>query len=145
MVPLEGGSLHPREQVFDPIARCGGDRERLARQLATAIGVCQIDLGVHDQDRGMELRVRADQAPERRSGRVSGRMQVEDDIHARQCGEGELPHAFLHQIAGIEQTGQVMPDVLDVALGAQSHDRQTCGLRLGAHDGEVDADETVEE
>ena len=38
-----------------------------------------------------------------------------------------------------------MKDVLGVALGAEAGDREPGGLGLGAHDGEVLADEGVEE
>ena len=49
------------------------------------------------------------------------------------------------QVAGIEQAGQIVEDVLGVALGAEAGHRQAGGLGLGAHDGEVLADEGVEE
>ena len=61
------------------------------------------------------------------------------------CGEGELAHALLHEVAGVEESGEIVPDVLDVAVGAKADGGQSRRLGLGAHDGEVDADEAVQE
>ena len=46
----------------------------------------------------------------------------------------------LEQVAGVEQPGQIVKDVLGVALGADAGDGEAGGLRLGADDGEVLAD-----
>ena len=119
--------------------------ERLAGEFAAPVGVDQVDLGVDDQHGGVELRVGPDEIAKGWRGRVGRRVQMEDDIHARQCGEGELAHALLHEVAGVEETGEVVPDVLDVAVGAEPDGRQARRLGLGAHDGEVNADEAVQE
>ena len=42
--------------------------------------------------------------------------------------ERQLPHADLQQVGGIEEAGQVVEDVLGVAVGAEAGDRQAGGL-----------------
>ena len=49
------------------------------------------------------------------------------------------------QVGGVEQTGKVVEDVLGVAFGPEAGDGQAGGLGLGTHDGEVGADQGVEE
>ncbi len=72
-------------------------------------------------------------------------MELKNDIHAWQRGEGELAHPLLHQVARVEQAGQVMPDVLDVAFRPEPDHREARGLRLRAHDGKVHADQAIEQ
>ena len=59
--------------------------------------------------------------------------------------ERQLAHAGLHEIGGLKQSGQVVEDVLDVAVGPEADHRQPGGLSLGAHDGEMGADERVQQ
>ena len=105
----------------------------------------QVDLGVDHEHRSVEFGVGTDEIAKGWCGGVGCRVEMEDDIHARECGEGELAHALLHEVAGIEEPGEIVPDVLGVALGAKAHDGEPRRLGLGAHDGEVDADEAVQE
>jgi hypothetical protein len=72
-------------------------------------------------------------------------VQVKHDIHAPDGLERQLAHPLLHEIAGVEETGKVVEDVLGVALGAKSGHREPSGLGFGAHDREVSADQGVEE
>ena len=54
-------------------------------------------------------------------------------------------HPGLHEKGGLEQAGEVVEHVLDVPVGAEPDHRQPGRLGLGAHDGEVSADERVKE
>ena len=74
--------------MLDPVAGFGGDCEGLAGKFAATIGVDQVDLGVDDEDRGVELRVGTDEIAKGWCGRVGGRVEMEDDIHARQVRRG---------------------------------------------------------
>ena len=53
---------------------------------------------------------------------------MEHEIHALERVERELAHAGLHQVGGVEQTGQVVEDVLGVALGPEADYGQPGGL-----------------
>ena len=72
-------------------------------------------------------------------------MEVENEIHALERVQCEGPHPGLHQIAGLEQAGEVVEHVLDVTVGAEADHGQPGRLGLGAHDGEVGTDEGIEE
>ena len=72
-------------------------------------------------------------------------MQVQDDVGARQHVAGGGEHAGLEGVGRVEQAGQVVEDVLGVAVGAETDDRQAGRLGLGAHDGQVLADEGIQE
>jgi hypothetical protein len=63
----------------------------------------------------------------------------------RRCFERQGTHARLHGILGIEQPRKIMKDILDVAIGAEAGHGKPGGLGLGAHQGEVLADQGVEE
>ncbi len=70
---------------------------------------------------------------------------MEHQVHAVERLERELAHAGLHEVGGVEQAGQVVEDVLGVALRPEAGDGKARSLRAGAHDGEVLADERIEQ
>jgi hypothetical protein len=72
-------------------------------------------------------------------------MEVEDGRGAPELLQGGQAHPGLHQVAGFEQAGEIVEDKLGIAFGAEADDWEPGGLRLGADDGQVLADEGVEE
>ena len=50
-------------------------------------------------------------------------MEMEDHVHSAQGIDGELPHAGLHEIGGLEQAGQIVEDELGVPFGQHADDR----------------------
>ena len=70
---------------------------------------------------------------------------MEHQVHPLECLERELAHADLHEVGGVEQAGQVVKDVLGVALGPEAGHGKPRRLGARAHDGEVLADECVEQ
>jgi hypothetical protein len=72
-------------------------------------------------------------------------MKVEDQIHPLQSLEGELAHPGLQQVSRLQEPREVMKYELGIAFGAEADDGQPGRLSLGAHDGQVHADEGVEE
>ncbi len=72
-------------------------------------------------------------------------MQRQDQVHCGQALERQVAHAGLQHVGRLEQAGQIVEHVLRVALGAEAHDGNPGGLRLGAHDRQVGPDERVEQ
>ena len=97
--------------------------------------------------RSLDRVVESSHGLQRRRGRVRCRMQVQYDIRAAQGVEGELAHTDLEEVGGIEQPGQIVEDVLGIraGVGADAGHRQAGGLGPRAHDGQVLADEGVQE
>lgn len=72
-------------------------------------------------------------------------MQVEDEVHPSELLLGEPPHALVEGVFRVEQAGEVVEDQLAVGGAVEAHHGQSGGLGLGADDGQVGADEAVEE
>ena len=70
---------------------------------------------------------------------------MEHQVDALERLERERAHTGLHEVGGVEQTGQVVEDVLGVALGPEAGDGRRVAWGARAHDGEVLADERVEQ
>ena len=117
----------------------------VCRELRRWGGRDQVTFGV-DREDGCGEGLRGPGEPrERGRGRIGRRMEMEDDIHAIELLERELAHAHLHQVRGIQKSRQVVEDVLRVAVGADSGHGESGGLSARADDGEVLADDGVEE
>ena len=79
------------------------------------------------------------------SSSVRRRVEMEHHVHAAERVNGELAHPDLHQVGRVKESGEIVKDVLRVAVRADPDDRQAGGLGARAHDGQVLADEGVEQ
>jgi hypothetical protein len=72
-------------------------------------------------------------------------MEMEHQVHPAGGFQGDLPHAFLKEVPGIEKPGQIVEDVLGLPLGSETDYGEAGGLRFGTHDREMLTDEGVEQ
>ena len=90
----------------------------------------------------IELRDVGEAAAACRFGAVD---EIEDDVGVGERGERGAAHGALERVLRIEQPGRVEQDHLHVAVGADADDAVAGGLRLGADDAELLADDAIEE
>jgi hypothetical protein len=72
-------------------------------------------------------------------------MEVKYEIHLSSGRQRELAHTFLHEVSRIEQSWQIMKDVLGFAFRPYAGYRQAGSLGLGAYDGEMLSHQGVEQ
>ncbi len=68
---------------------------------------------------------------------------VEDDVGILQRSGDELHHRLLQTVTGLEDTGRIGVDDLEIVAVHDSHDPVTRGLRLGGDDGQTLAHERI--
>jgi hypothetical protein len=72
-------------------------------------------------------------------------VDVQHHVSSSEAFVRRREHAGLQGVGGVEQTREIVKDVLGVGVGAETDDREPGRLRFGAHDGQVLADERVEQ
>ncbi len=122
----------------------GGDYGPLGFQDRAAGRRDQVGFGVDRQGWDAERRGESGELGEAGRRRFGSGMEVKHQIHAPRCIQGELAHAGLEQVSGIEQAWKVVKDVLGVAFSSDAGYGEAGGLGLGADQGQVLPDQRVE-
>jgi hypothetical protein len=143
--PLRQIAPDALEQRRDSLIRCRGQNETGALEFRAPLTSEEVALGEDRQQWNREGGAQAGELLERGHGSIRSRMQVQDQVHLAGGGQRDFTHSLLHEVSGVEQSGQIVEDVLGIAVGADPGDRQTGGLRLWAYDGEVLTDQSVEQ
>ena len=117
----------------------------LEGELGAGVGVEGVALVEDRDDRPARRGVESGGVLERARGAVARVGEVDDDVGVEDGADGGAAHGVLERVLGIEEAGRVDEDHLGVAVGEEAEDAGARGLGLGADDGELLADEPVEE
>src|SRR5213082_365427 len=105
----------------------------------------EIGFRVHGHDRGSGRTIEFRHLCQRGGRILRERVQVGDNLGVVDGAQGGGAHGDVQLVFGLEQSGRVREDVLGVVAREQADHGEAGGLGLGGDDGEVLANQSVQE